>query len=309
MKRILYTIGIGSLALAFTARAADENNNHFRHKGRAAASTRQSAPAQSSRPRVSQRAMSNSGQVRTQRSFNTARFHQPYGDVSVQANSNARGRGNAFRNNRMRVAGDSERNVRTNRFQNQNGATVRSGNRFRKQSDVTVNRERNLNNRNRDFTNRSRNVNITRERNINRNVVVTNHWQGERFSGQHYAAFRNYHRQWHDRDWWRHNHTRIVFVLGGAYCWDSGYWYPAWGYNPGYYYPYDGPIYGYGSLTPDQVVVNVQAQLQRDGYYDGPVDGVLGPMTRQAIAQFQADHGLAVTSAVDEPTLATLGLV
>jgi len=35
---------------------------------------------------------------------------------------------------------------------------------------------------------------------------------------------------------------------------------------------------------------------------------VLGRQTRYALAQFQADHGLAVTSAVDEPTLATLGL-
>jgi len=30
-------------------------------------------------------------------------------------------------------------------------------------------------------------------------------------------------------------------------------------------------------------------------------------MTREAIAAFQADHGLAVTSVIDEPTLATLG--
>ena len=74
------------------------------------------------------------------------------------------------------------------------------------------------------------------------------------------------------------------------------------------YYPYDGPIYGYSDLAPDRVVTEVQAQLQRDGYYHGPIDGVLGPMTRHAIAAFQADHGLAVTSTVDEPTLATLGI-
>jgi peptidoglycan hydrolase-like protein with peptidoglycan-binding domain len=36
---------------------------------------------------------------------------------------------------------------------------------------------------------------------------------------------------------------------------------------------------------------------------------MLGPMTREAIAAYQADNGLAVTSAIDEPTLATLGLV
>jgi peptidoglycan hydrolase-like protein with peptidoglycan-binding domain len=32
-------------------------------------------------------------------------------------------------------------------------------------------------------------------------------------------------------------------------------------------------------------------------------------MTRSAIANFQSDHGLAVTAAVDQPTVATLGLV
>ena len=55
--------------------------------------------------------------------------------------------------------------------------------------------------------------------------------------------------------------------------------------------------------------MDVQLQLQRHGYYDGPIDGMLGPMTREAIAAFQADNGLAITSAIDEPTLATLGLV
>jgi localization factor PodJL len=58
----------------------------------------------------------------------------------------------------------------------------------------------------------------------------------------------------------------------------------------------------------DQVVVNVQAQLQRDGYYAGPIDGVLGAMTQDAIAAFQTDHGLAVTAAIDGETVSTLGL-
>ena len=57
-----------------------------------------------------------------------------------------------------------------------------------------------------------------------------------------------------------------------------------------------------------QVIADVQAQLQRDGYYDGPIDGILGPMTQDAIAAFQADNGLEVTSTIDEPTLSTLGI-
>ena len=155
----------------------------------------------------------------------------------------------------------------------------------------------------------NRDVTINRTRNVNRNVTLVNNWRGDRFSGQRYSAFRNYHRSWHDRSWWRSHYDRIIFVSGGWYFWNSGYWYPAWGYNPGYYYPYDGPIYGYGALTPDQIVMNVQLQLRDDGYYTGSIDGLLGPQTRYALAAFQADNGLAVTSAVDEPTLASLGLV
>lgn len=283
-----------------TAQAADGNANHFRQKGRAAAATQKSASVQTNTPRMTRRAVSNSGQVSTPRNFNTARYRQ--GNVTAETNANRR----MLRNDRVRVSNDtnvsSNVSVNRNRVRNRD-VTVRNGNRFRSNTDVAVNRDRNLR------VNRDQNVIFNRERNIHRNVVVTNNWRSQRFSGQNYAAFRNYHQQWHDRGWWNSHYSRITFVFGAPYYWDSGYWYPAWGYNTGYVYPYDGPIYGYGNLTPDQVVVNVQAQLQRDGYYDGPVDGQLGPMTREAIAQFQADHGLAVTSAVDEPTLATLGLV
>jgi hypothetical protein len=155
-----------------------------------------------------------------------------------------------------------------------------------------------------------RNVTVNRTRNVSRNVTVVNNWRGQRFAAPSYTAFRNYRRAWHDRSWWDiHYGSNLTFVFGAPYFWSSGYWYPAWGYNPGYVYPYDGPIYGYSALTPDRIVANVQIQLRNDGYYDGPIDGVLGPRTRYALAAFQADHGLAVTSAVDEPTLATLGLV
>src|SRR5947207_1539776 len=83
-----------------------------------------------------------------------------------------------------------------------------------------------------------------------------------------------------------HNHhNRIVFVFGAPYFWDAGWWYPAWGYDPNAYYAYDGPIYGYNDLPPDQVVANVQSALQEQGYYTGEVDGLLGPLTRAALAR------------------------
>jgi Putative peptidoglycan binding domain len=146
-----------------------------------------------------------------------------------------------------------------------------------------------------------------------RRAAVTSNWRGSEFSGRQYGAFRNYRRQWHDSGWW-HSHCsdRIVFVTVYSqpfpFYFDAGYWYPAWGYYPDSYYPYDGPIYGYNDLPPDEVIANVQTQLYNEGYYNGAIDGILGPDTRAAIADYQADHGLAVTAAVDEPTVESLGL-
>jgi len=44
------------------------------------------------------------------------------------------------------------------------------------------------------------------------------------------------------------------------------------------------------------------------GYYKGEVDGLLGPMTREALTAYQADQGLATTRRFDEPTLDSLGM-
>jgi len=130
----------------------------------------------------------------------------------------------------------------------------------------------------------------------------------QNWQGQKYAAFRNYKSEWHDRNWWHSHHNRIVFVFGAPYFWNAGYWYPAWGYSPNAYYAWDGPIYAYNNLPPDQVIANVQASLQQQGYYHGDVDGLIGPLTRAAIADYQRDHSLYITSAIDQPTLRSLGM-
>ena len=167
---------------------------------------------------------------------------------------------------------------------------------------------------------------------IGANFKGTGHIEGsETWTGEKYAAFRNYHHEWHDTDWWKHHPNGpdpypgrpidhpihppikppviIILVSGGWYYWHRGYWYPAWGYDPHYsYYPYDGPIYSYGGMAPDQVIANVQTALQEQGYYHGPINGVFGSDTRAAIANYQRDHGLYTTSAIDESTLAALGM-
>lgn len=122
-------------------------------------------------------------------------------------------------------------------------------------------------------------------------------------------ARRRHHRDHHDRNWWRSRYSRFALFGTGFYFWDGGYWYPAYGYDPGYNtYSYDEPIYGYNDLDPAQVITNVQTELQRLGYYRYAVDGTMGPATRAAIANYQRDRGLSITSAIDGPTLESLGL-
>ena len=45
---------------------------------------------------------------------------------------------------------------------------------------------------------------------------------------------RRYRHERHDHDWWKQHYVIIVLVGGGYYYQDSGYWYPAWGYDPNY---------------------------------------------------------------------------
>ena len=123
-----------------------------------------------------------------------------------------------------------------------------------------------------------------------------------------------YHRVWHDR-WYWHSHYSSVVYVGGPYWgshwyWDGGYWFPAWGYDPAFAsYVYDGPIFAYNNLPPDEVVINVQEALQDQGYYSGNIDGQFGNQTRDALAAYQRDHELEITAAIDEPTVQSLGLV
>jgi len=58
----------------------------------------------------------------------------------------------------------------------------------------------------------------------------------------------------------------------------------------------------------DQVVADTQSILQEQGYYRGEVDGLVGPLTKEALATYQRDQGLEQTAAIDEPTLNALGL-
>jgi hypothetical protein len=131
-------------------------------------------------------------------------------------------------------------------------------------------------------------------------------WHGRRSD---FAEARQRHHHKHDHEWWHHHCAAIILVGGGYWGWWDGWWYPAWGYDSYYsYYEYDGPIYGYDGLPPDETVANVQRELQRLGYYSYAVDGILGTLTQDALARYQRDHQLPITRTIDPGTVKGLGL-
>ena len=288
MKHSIYLALIGSLALAVSTQAANEKKPQKKaHAGHGAAQV-QKAPGKAGGP-AHANVHHNSNAMNVQKKggnpnrYNTAVVHQNRNTAVVHQNKTYHNGAAAVRHGNVNAAA-VQHNVAKNQYRNANIA---------RSQNAAISRQLN-----------EQNVNVNRYR----NVAVTNNWRGSQYSGQQYSAFRNYRREYHDRNWYTSRYPQIVLFGGGYYYWNSGYWYPAWGYNSGYNYGYDGPIYGYNNLAPGQVVVNVQTQLQQEGYYDGAIDGLLGPQTRRAIAAFQADRGLAITSAIDQPTLATLGL-
>ncbi len=132
----------------------------------------------------------------------------------------------------------------------------------------------------------------------------------EQWQGPQYEVYRSYRPERHDQGWYHSRYKRVELIGGGYYYFNNGYWYPAWGYNStNEYYAYDAPIYvGKRAEPPDKVIADVQAVLQEMGYYKGEVDGLLGPLTREALTGYQADQGLVATAVIDEPTLDALGM-
>ncbi len=308
MKRIVLLTFIGSLALALTAWGAPKG----KHANRAPKSK-----SASSAHVVAARSGGHTAKARTSHSV------RPRGKTHsvTRVNRAGRSRMDAARTRSARTANRSAarkasvRNratanrekalARTNTPRNNRAEAAKIGRARAAQANVGKAAARNL------AVNQKRNLTFARNVALNRdrNVRIVNDWRNDRFRGGDYVAFYDYNRVWHDRSWWVSSYPHVTFVLGGWWYWNTGYWYPAWGYDPYASYSYDGPIYtGYADRTPDRIIEDVQLALQQQGYYAGAIDGRLGPQTRGALAAFQSDNGLAITSAVDRPTLQTLGL-
>src|SRR4030095_15479515 len=138
----------------------------------------------------------------------------------------------------------------------------------------------------------------------------------------------NWHRDW-DRRHAHFFHNRFFVFDNGLWFGTAGGFFP-WDYLPYYaddYYPYNyytdvqpdyntapdnAYPYGYysgvqpndniapanGAPVADTTVQAVQTKLAQLGYYNGPVDGIFGPATRDAVAKYQIDKQLDVTGSL-----------
>jgi hypothetical protein len=135
-------------------------------------------------------------------------------------------------------------------------------------------------------------------RNVGRNSVA--------FGGNTHANNGHYRYAFASHAGW--NHNQQYFWNGHHYRWFNNGWFIIdpfpWVAGGGGYY---GPgYYGYGNGGP--LSVQVQAALSQQGYYNGPVDGIVGPGTRAAIAAYQRDNGLPVTGTITPGVLNDLGI-
>ncbi|HZJ57725.1 MAG TPA: peptidoglycan-binding domain-containing protein [Clostridia bacterium] len=67
------------------------------------------------------------------------------------------------------------------------------------------------------------------------------------------------------------------------------------------------PILGLGSVGPE--VEMLQRILFSIGINPGPIDGIFGPLTRNAVVRFQMDNGLVPDGIVGPETWAAIDLV
>lgn len=72
--------------------------------------------------------------------------------------------------------------------------------------------------------------------------------------------------------------------------------------------PQTPPPLTYMQPLAPQAVQLVQQNLQRQGVYNGRIDGVWGPDSQAALERFQQTHGLQVTGQLNQATAVTLGV-
>ena len=109
----------------------------------------------------------------------------------------------------------------------------------------------------------------------------------------------------------------FAITFGTGYAGNGYYYGPP---NSSYYYQRPGVIYyatreavprdyySRSGYEQNSMGVAVQRALARNGYYNGYIDGQIGPQSRRAIARYQQRQGLRVTGNITPGLLRSLGL-
>jgi hypothetical protein len=114
-----------------------------------------------------------------------------------------------------------------------------------------------------------------------------------------------------------HPRSGFTLSLGNGYAGRGYYYGPP---NSSYYY--ERPevhyfatreaapreYYGRDNYGANSTDVAVQRALTRAGYYQGSIDGEIGPQSRRAIARYQEDHRMSPTGVISQSLLNSLGL-
>jgi Putative peptidoglycan binding domain len=133
-------------------------------------------------------------------------------------------------------------------------------------------------------------------------------FRDHRFADRRFADRRFFD---HDRDDFFFRHHRNFFFAFDFVAFGFPYW---WYPYPYYYYgyPYDYGPYDYSPVYDYRywygLATAVQTELAQRGYYHGPIDGLMGSGSREAIKAFQQALGLPVTGRIDPALLKALKL-
>ncbi len=124
------------------------------------------------------------------------------------------------------------------------------------------------------------------------------------------AQFRNGSgrgRHWNGNRWGnRRGHYRGYYPYYSSYPYGYGFGYPFFGTS--FYFGSDYSRSSSYDNDGGSVVVAVQQELARAGYYHGAIDGVAGSGTRSAVRQYERATGLRVDGRIDSDLLSAMGI-
>jgi len=100
----------------------------------------------------------------------------------------------------------------------------------------------------------------------------------------------------------------LVLVLGAQAATPAWAQFPGDVKSPGSYDPVGDARYSFQRWAPTDGVREAQQALRDQGYYDGPIDGMMTPQFRTAVWNFQRANKLVRSGRLDGPTMAALDL-